>query len=68
MIEDVHVGVEESDTAAVRHAGSFQEVASTGTDAEVPVAEVSPVPVHEASGRAPPHDWREEAKDQGGRS
>ena len=65
MIEDVHVGVEEGDRAGVREAGSFQEVASAGTHVEVPVAEVPPVSLHEASRRAPPHDRREEAKDQG---
>ena len=65
MIEDVHVGVEQGDRAAVGHAGSCQEVAGTGTHVEVPVAEVPPVPLHEASRRAPPHDWREEAEDQG---
>jgi hypothetical protein len=49
MLEDVQVGVEEGDRAAVRQAGSFEEVAGTGTDVEVPVAEVPPVPLHEAS-------------------
>src|SRR5215210_7222033 len=65
MVEDVHVGVEERDRAAVRHAGSLQEVASTGTHVEVAAAQVPPVSLREASRRAPPHDWREEAEDQG---
>src|SRR6185295_10003226 len=64
MIEDMHVGVEEGDRAAVSDSGSFQEVASPGTNVEMTAAEVPPVPLHEARRRAPPHDRREEAKDQ----
>src|SRR3954454_24253300 len=65
MTEDVHVGVEESHRAAVRHSGSCQEVTGTRTHVEVPAADVPPVTLHKASRRAPPHDRREEAEDQG---
>jgi hypothetical protein len=65
MTKDVDVGIEEGDGTAVGQARSFQEVAGTGTDIEVSVADVPPIALHKVSGRAPPHCGREDAKDQG---
>ena len=65
VIEDVHVGVEEGDWAALRQAGPFQKVASPRSHVQVPGADVSPVSLHQNGRRAPPHDPGEEAEDHG---
>ena len=65
MSKHMHVGIEESDRAAVGDACSCQEIASPRPNVEVSVAEVPPILLHQLSRRAVPHVRREEAEDHG---
>ena len=65
MIQDMRIRVEERDRAVLRKACPFQEIARARADIQVPVADVSPLRLHQSDGRAAPYDSGEEAEDDG---
>jgi hypothetical protein len=65
MGQHIRIRIQERDLCVVRQPRLPQEVASTGPDIQMPVAHTLPVLLHEARGRAPPHNVAIEPEDQG---
>ena len=65
IVENVRIGIEESDGGAGRQAGSFQEVSGTRANIYVSRADVPLISLHQKRRRAAPHHQGKEAEDHG---